>query len=197
MGALKIWNGSGWEYVGRDGADGSSAFVQLYDSILGSDTATFDITGISSSYNHLRLVTHLRTDESADASNCTIRFNNDSSSLYNDEQHISQDTSVVGVSRNRGAAQFTVTWMAAGANQNAANFAGGDFSIENYANSSHRKNIRGHVHSWNDNSGTPYGTMTLFAGHYQSVTALTRITIFPGGGSNFKTGSRVTLYGLL
>lgn len=195
MGALKIWNGSAWEYIGNDGAPGTAgAMVQLYDSTLGGSAASFDITSISGAYTHLRLYTSLRGDAAVDALNSTITLNNDGSALYNQEETNVQDTTVFG-QRVRGGTAFTHTWLGAGANQNADNFGSGTFDFVNYA-SAHRKMVQGQYMTWNDNSGTPYGTMSTFVGHYASATAISRITIGPGSG-NFVAGSRVTLYGIL
>lgn len=169
------------------------AMAQIADSTRGTD-GTFDFTGIAGTYNHLQVICYLRSDRANTTDSLAITFNNDTGANYYDQQ-------VIGTSTTAAAAAETAQTSLNGGDITGNNATANLFSsvilwIPNYANTS---GLKAAVWQAGTNRGTAAGDLVAEAwgGWYNSTSAISRITLKPrGGGTNFKTGSRVTVYGL-
>lgn len=166
------------------------AIEKLADSLLGSDTATIDLTSISGSYLHLLAIGTLRGANAAAQIGCNVTFNNDTSSIY-DHQRMAGDAGTASATEAYAAANLTFNMAANTAPANI--FSTCLLLIPNYAAAIHKTVIMLIGHKF----GTSTGLMSvrMYAGSYRSTTAISRITFTPGT-SNMLTLSRVTLYGL-
>lgn len=217
-GECMVWNGSGWDRssvtklgVGSLGSgtpaagkylDGAGtwttlppgAVVQLYDNIAGGSIASWDVSGISGSYSHLKLVLQARGDTAAAFTDVRIRFNNDSTGTY--DHDILQSN---GAASTLSGETFAATSGHGGfvaANTATANVAGQTmWEIANYASTTFQKNYSFHSAF---KSGTAATNLDVYlgSGHWRSTAAINRITVFPGAG-NFVVGSRLSIYGIL
>jgi hypothetical protein len=166
--------------------------VMIANSTLSGDAANIDFTSIPSHYAHLMLVCYLRGDTAAIFTGVQMRFNGDGGANY-DQQHVLGQAAVASA-----AEAFAGVWVQIGnatANSGGANlFSPLVLTIPHYANSANNK-------AGVSQFATKYGTATtnLHVGNlavfWRSSAAINRITILPAAG-NWRSGSRVTLYGL-
>lgn len=174
----------------------ASAFTQLANTTLGAPAANIDFTSISGSYNHLLLVTYLRTTRVATNDSVNIRFNNDSTAVYYEELIQALGAALVGAESLAATAGDVGNVPAASGT--ALRFGTTLTLIPAYANATNHK-------SWLTFSVSPHGTTTgtIMLRHWGGVwgnatpAAISRVTLIPATGTNFATGSQATLYGLL
>lgn len=177
-----------------DGANVSKTMVQLYDNILGADTANFDITSIPSTYAHLKLIMYLRDDSAVTAiTNVLIRFNNDSAANY-DTEVLFGSSNVPSAAESLGSTSSSVG-LCVGGGVPANIFASNSLEIPYYANTANQKIIHG-LSNGKASTSSAGVTMKTGVSYWRSTAAINQITMFPGSGSNFKVGSRATLYGM-
>ncbi len=172
---------------------GAGQWVKLADSTLGADAANFDLTSISGSYAHLMLEWYLRSDRSATSDGVRIKLNNDGSSIYY-YQRIHGFGTTLNTQENLAVA-FMEVGECSGGTSPTGWFTGGVIELVNYATSTNRKTLMAR-NGGGFSTGTGGINEGIYGGIYDSATAISRITIFPQVGSNWKAGSRVTLYGL-
>jgi hypothetical protein len=166
--------------------------VLLFDTVLGGDTANFDVSSIPGTYKHLRLVLQGRGSDSSEQWD-TLRFNNDSGANYDRVVH--QDDGS-GFSRydSLGATSIDnlITLPGSGAPSGAACETIVD--IPNYADTTFHKPVHA-LGTTRVNTGANNFRTNLVAGGWRSTSAIDRVTLAPAAG-NFKLGSRLTIYGL-
>lgn len=196
-GLLKKLDNTATNFMDGTGAwsvPAGTQFVQLADSTLGSSQANFDMTSISASYAHLLVMATLRDDGAVATSSGNLRFNNDSAGNYDDAYNQMLNTTNTGGSDSASASLFP--FRANGANASASAFGNSFVFIPNYAGTTAFKAVEslGGAMATSGTKGT-YQAL-LYVGQWRSTAAINRITIYPGDGTNWVTGSRVTLYGL-
>ncbi len=168
-----------------------SAFVQLSRTVLGSAT-TFDISGISGSYNHLQVVFVGRNDQGSGQA-VLMRFNNDSGSNY-EYQYVYGSAGTPGAAEGIGQ-----TSMRIGNVIGTGGVAGGggtvNIMIPDYTRTTFHKMFTGVGFRKDQNSS---GNMVKEdpAGAWRNTAAITRIQVFPAAG-NFIIGSTLSIYGIL
>lgn len=169
-------------------------------SSLGSDTASIDLTSISGSYNHLQLILLLRSDRAATSDNVYLRFNNDSTAAnYYSYTVALNGAALAGTIVQRLAVTgtgFEISLGAVGSTGPANEFSVIIVDLFAYAASTINRivTVRGY-----SRSSTTGGTLNAISGGgswLNTSAALSRITILPVTGANFKTGSSWMLYGL-
>lgn len=167
--------------------------VKVADTTLSAAAATIDFSSIPSHYAHLMFIAYLRGDTAATQINVDLRFNNDSSALYDSSVFTVRDPSTVGTLAAVGATALTCAHApAASAPANA--FTPVQILIPHYTNAANHKTV---------DSRFGMRLSTLVTGQYAgagqgtwtAVAAVNRVTLLPSAG-NFAIGSRVTLYGL-
>lgn len=170
-------------------AGGSSAMTQLTRSVLGTAAASFDVSSISGSYNHLRVLFNGRYDGAGGAVVIGLRLNNDSGANYYAESVTSAGNveGIAGTSARIGAVP--------GSSEVSGATGIADFTILDYASTTFHKEWSG-VGGRRDQNTTTHVIKEDFFGAWASTAAVTRITIFPSSG-NFIAGSTFTLYGIL
>ena len=219
-GEVPVWNGTTWvrstttnigptslgsgspsssNFLRGDGtwAVPPGAMTQIADSTLGGTQASFDTNtilggNIPGTYNHLRLVLLLRSDEAVTSSNAKLRFNNDGSSIYNHSFNQVVNATVSGSSTVADASVAEINTI--GSSGTAGHFSTCEIVIPAYAQTTAHKSLTGVGQSSIDDTAGNQIQRTL-AGHWRSTAAITRIQILPNSG-NFIAGSRFTLYGL-
>jgi len=200
--------------VGATGATGATggALVLISSTVLGSASASIGFSGISSAYNHLRIVLLGRSSTSAETDNVALQFNGDASAHY-DSIFISNGASAT-VNSIGGTGATTVTSLEAvvtmisynsfiymstitGANATAAVAGVTDTIIPCYSQTVFNKVVK------NDSVMSDMATSTVDAyvwaagGQWGSSAAITSIKLFLASGANFVTGSSFYLYGVI
>jgi hypothetical protein len=169
---------------------GGGDLTKLEDVVLGVDTASFDVTGISQDYLHLYGFINARGTLAAQTQDTlNARFNNDSGTNYS-----GQAFSATGSSLAASGATSTQAFMHIGYIPAANALAGGvgsySFWIPDYTSTDFFKTI------------VVYGAPLLAsffiiggAGQWEDLSPVTQITFFPGT-PDFLAGSRLTIYGM-
>lgn len=162
-------------------------------TVTGSPAANIDFTSISGSYKHLQLWVQARGDDAAAFVLLGLRFNNDSSAIYDMQR--SGATNATAGNAGLAAQTFGRSGVITAAGSSATNNAGSTIiNIPNYAGTVFNKM----AHSSGGWMQTTTNTgFNVESNHvlWRSTAAITRITLLPSAG-NFIIGSRATLYGI-
>ena len=170
-----------------------NGWVQLADVLLSADAGNITFSGIPTQYRHLYCVGALRSDRAATSDSVAIRFNSDSNSnYYGLSALIAHSNSLV--TAERVAQNSIAIGDVAGATAAASEFSAIEFLMPDYANITRHKNIRSEGFAVLANSTTNL-KITLGAGMWTGLAAIAGTTVFPLNGSNWVSGSRLTLYG--
>lgn len=179
----------------------SGGFTLICDSVLGSDQASFDTNtilggNIPNTYKHLLLKLSLRSDRNATGDPALMVFNNDTTAgNYNTQRHeaanatVTADTSIgtrVGILL--GTAVTTVSGSL------ADSFADFEVKIHNYSGGNKKVALSQYA-GW-FTAVASGGSAGVTGGIWLSTAAITRIRVAPQAGTNWKTNSRFTLYGM-
>lgn len=164
----------------------------IEDKQLGSDTASFDFTSIPSGYKHLKLMVSARSTRSTGLTTTDkvmLKFNNDTGSNYvarvqwsggNEEQNTAGGVYHLSYIDGSGSPS---NWY--------SNF---ELTVFDYANTTTYK-------TWQSRGmqAATTGASQFYVfdgmGIYLSTSAISRITLTPNAGPNFKAYSRATLFG--
>ena len=174
---------------------GATSQIDVWEKIdtqvLGSDTASITFSSIPSTFVHLKIEFLVRTDNAATSDSLGIRFNSDSGNNYNSmRQNISHSATLV-TTETLAAAQLQFFVIG----DSGIAFATGEIVIPGYA-------VTGRPRVCFQNGGrllsTATGNVQTTAGVGEwtnTAAAISTILLFPIGGSNFKSGTRISLYG--
>ncbi len=158
-----------------------NTYVALATQTLGSAAATVTFSSISGSYTDLVLVAN--AGQVAGNNGFRFQVNSDTASNYSYTYMVGNGTSATsgrGTSSTSGESETLMTTTL------TATFT---LQFMNYSNATTYKTIlvRG-----GDASQKVDATVNL----WRSTSAITSITLFPGGGNSFLTGSTFSLYGI-
>lgn len=177
-------------------AASAGAVTLITDTLLGSDTASFDFTSIAGSYKHLMIELACRSTTSATSDPVLVRFNNDSGSNY-DYLTLTMGASSSppgNTTEGLGATGMRVASVAA-SSSTAGDVGNATLRIPDYASSTLNKSIHAEGGAIMDRSSGNVRVTQGF-GSWRSTAAITRVTILPVSGANWKAGSRASLYGI-
>lgn len=180
------------EEVASEAGGAGGDVVMLSDTLLGADADNIDVTGISGSYKHLRIVISVRSAKAATNDSAALRFNGDSGNNYYNELRIATGTTN-SASQQIGVDQLYGECPAASAPANY--FSADDVLIVDYASTSKVKSVlRKVAYVKALSSGNVVALDTH--GHWNSTAAITQVTLAASTGNQLKAGSRMTIYGL-
>lgn len=185
------------DHGGMDGLadnDHPSYWVLLAESLLAGDATSFLFNSFPSTYRSLALILHGYTDAAGNADNIGIRFNNDTGNNYATQYLVSSNlTATPGelLSQTQSFA-FQISGSAV-----ATKSSGGILFIPNYNNATREKSGYSHGSSIYNTIATS-GNIAVwhFGWHWSGTAAITSFYIFPTGGTNFKSGTVASLYGI-
>ena len=168
----------------------SSPITVISDTTLGSDTATFDLQSIPSTYTHLRIMLLARATPAAAAQNPQLIFNNDSGSNYDYQNTVYNTTA--SIAEGVGVAFIRIGSIPA-ANAPSNVFSTSIIEFPFYRSAFHKtlqfqQQLK--LASSTTNQFTDVG-----GGLWRNTAAITRITLALNAGS-YLTGSRLILYGI-
>lgn len=173
----------------------STTIAVLADTTLSAAAASFDFTSIAGTYKHLWVVGYARTDRADPDDDLGIRFNNDSGSNYDGYVYrvLASPPSANGPEAlAQSSAKLTNTLQ--GDNAVSGAFGAFEFFVPHYAGAANQKVIQAQASRRRSASAWEI-IIYRGTGAWRSNSAITRLTILPLSGTNFKAGSRVALYG--
>jgi len=170
---------------------GAGIWTEISRQVLGSDTATVTFSSISGSYKQLILVGTGRDTQSAVAVDIKMRFNNDSSAIYDGNQLVASNGVVFSAAY--GAATSGNVGIFPGATSTRSGSRGQfEILIPDYATTTFEKSAVSTLGCIAGTTNQIYvGTLAV---NWRSASAITRIDLL--ASTNFKTGSIFTLYGI-
>ena len=174
-----------------------AVFTVIDHTELGAAASSYDVTSISASYDHLYLVTSLRTDDSGSdyIDGAGLRFNGDTGANYSYQTCNAGTSAVTGV-RGTGDTSIEYLYGATTADSLADTFGTMTIWIPNYSGTVGFKQI---ASRWTvpNNSDTNYQWFIgNVAGLWADTSAIDQITLIPLDGPNFVQYSTFTLYGV-
>lgn len=165
------------------------------DTTLAIATASFDITGLPTTYAHLRVVCQVRGDTAATAVTVRMRMNNDSTAVYDSETSAAVGGSALSGSEALAATSASLGDVPAATASSGvpgqvvvdiSNYGGVVFASKPWTCQSHR--IATKATTGNIVAGFSGGSWNAAV-----AAAISRLTIFPSSG-NFAIGSRCSVY---
>jgi hypothetical protein len=159
-----------------------NALVPLATARLTSDTASITFSNISDAYRHLYMTLTVKSDITG-SNHVQMRFNSDSNNNYS-YLYMYRLASTPASGFNPNENQTT-----APGRQDSSNFSAGEGWIFNYKNTDRYKTG---VSSGFTNSGI----VIWYCPMWRSTSAINTIYLYPSGGTVFRAGSQVVLYGL-
>jgi hypothetical protein len=169
----------------------ANTYVAIQTVTVGSGGATeFDFTSIPSTFTDLVVKVSSRTNRSDTRESISIKFNNDTSSIYS--YRIIYGDGSAAASSSGSAGTFLWSGESTGSTATASVFGSTEIYIPNYAGSNN-KSLSADFTSENNATAIIQG---LSAGLYSSATAISRITLTGGSGFTFQKHSTSTLYGI-
>lgn len=167
--------------------------------LLGAPAASFDFTSIPQTFSHLKIILHVRSNDTGLAYRVlSAILNNDSGANY-DYRYIS--TTLGASTANIGQAQGVTSLYFGNLVPTALATSGmaGSFeiSIPNYSGTTFRKNVisEGFLEMAQSDPDNDMNLMSV-GNHWRNTSAINRITLFCQAG-NFIIGSMASLYGIL
>jgi hypothetical protein len=177
------------------GSFNNAGMVVLYDQTLPADTASFDVQNIPQGYKHLLIYLSARSSKSAIDDALLMRFNGDTGTNYAFQDIYSANAGATNASGAGAFSQTSAISLECPANSAPANTPGAYvMEIPDYASSVFNKMILTRTGARTVASGAGFYKETS-AGNWNSTSPINRITVYFGTG-NFKTGSRLTIYGM-
>ena len=155
-------------------------------------TASWDVTSISSSYDHLYGVVSARSDDTGDHDQCSLILNNDSGSTYT-YMTVIAFTDSVSSAYSTGNTSFYQYYVPA-TDAVADYFGTFTFWIPDYSNTTHYKNLIGQGTFPNNSTANYEWVLASGTGAWADTSAVDQITL--SCGNNFVQYSTFTLYGI-
>jgi hypothetical protein len=174
---------------------GAAGAMTLLTTTTLASANTFNVTGISGSYNDLLLVLICRGARASTNDNLQMQFNGDTGSNYGTESMFAFGaTAPVSGENASTSALYNRTIPAA--TENAAVFSMLRIHIPGYASTTWWKSVIGAT-TYNPNITTGNIRITEFSGLWKNTAAITSVQLFGQTTANLDTGSTLRIYGIL
>ena len=168
----------------------ANTYTLISSVTIGSGgAATIDFTSIPQTYTDLCVKFSVRCATSANIQQVYIRFNSNSSSIYNNRRLYGY-SNAAGSTGATSSSSASINWTS-GSSATANTFGSGEMYIPNYTGSTN-KSFSAELVSENNNATEVVNGMA--AGLFANTTAVTSINII--GESNFVQYSTAYLYGI-
>jgi hypothetical protein len=166
------------------------AVIQLYSTTLAAPAASIDTgaNGVPSGSTHLLIVLALATDRAGQANDLVaFQANADTGANY---AYLG-----LGFDATGGGSQTSGRCAWCAGNTSPAGVYGASLFLIPYYTASIRKEALGMYASTADNAAAN-AVRGMYTVSWQSTAAITRLAFISGTAANFRTGSRVTIYGM-
>ncbi len=188
-GQVPAWNGSAWQPASMSANTLETIESPAADGT--SDTLTADITGFSGG-GELEVDFHLRTDRITVTTDPTrIRFNGDTSSVYESTLYqVDAAASLTGSSNDGAAGTGIAGPLAVCAGAVANKFCDGQFRVTDFRGSEF-KGLEGAAFASGDASTDAEQRLQTFGGVRRSTDTITSISVISINGDSFIAGSYI------
>lgn len=177
---------------------GAGAVTQIGGSTASATVASFNFANIPQTFNCLQLVVNAHMDLVGGAGLANLKFNNDSSALYDAVNSISQASGALTIAVSSGATAARIAAITATSLLTATGLV--NIFIPAYAGTTFYKTWTGTGGRKDTDAGGAAWVNENPWGSYRSTNAVTQITVLPvgisGTAQNFVAGSSAFLYGL-
>lgn len=167
----------------------ANTYELIQSTVLGSDQSGIDFDSIPNTYDDLILYTSIRSTKAVVGTTAFIRFNNNSSGVYDYKQIYGYSGGAGGYTNSNYSAMFS---QCAGASSTANIYNAGWYYIPQYRGSYH-KNMGGEC-VYPNSTGTDWQA-DVWGFTWKNTSAITSINLSMDGGS-MAAGSVVSLYGI-
>lgn len=176
------------------GSGGAGALTSVFDSTLGAPAANIDTgaNGVPQTFNGLLIVLLARCAGAVNSDTFAVTLNNDGGANY--DSILNQNLSGTIASASSFAGTKMIVGNMPGANSTASYAGEAICFIHGYTQTTFFK-------SCTSISGFPLAAITnsqtsVINSSWRSTSAITRIAVAAGAGSNLVAGSRMTIYGI-
>jgi hypothetical protein len=186
------------ESIGSVKGFGWGSFIETgsFESIAsfnGTGQSTITFSSIPTTFQHLQVRMITRVDSSS-TTDILMRFNGNSSSVYNEGHLRGQSSSGTPAAYNVADSTYFTALQSTGTGSTANLFGVAIIDIFNYNRNNAHKAIRsvyGNCHPTTSN-----GQVRFHGGLFASQTPITSIVFTDSNAGNFLTGSKISLYGI-
>ena len=173
-------------------------WIAIEDKLLAADAPNIEFVNIPQTFRHLRTISALRSDRAAFGESIFMRMNGDTGPNYWSLQVRIFNPGIL-VTSERIADTVLSVLSAVGDTSASGVFRPSDLFISNYTIVGQAKSMFGYSGSMGD-SAAGETQLVIATGTWRagaSTPAITSMLFYPGaGGTVWKAGSRITLYGL-
>ena len=166
----------------------SYELIQTVYLTASQSSVTFDVSGLGSEYQHLQIRYTARSTRSAQDSNLSLKFNNDSGT-YRSHELVAYGSGSPSSGTNSSTSLFVAAEI--GNTNVSGSFAAGTIDILDAFETTKNKVTRSMSGYVGGNS-----TIALRSGLWVNTAALTQIELLNWDGASHATGSRFSIYGL-
>lgn len=175
---------------------GLAGMFQLGEVDLSGSQATIDISSIPATYQHLEIIAMLRSDRaSAGSDDVVLSLNNDTTDADYDSEYAQANLTSSSAVQALAAAGARFVGRATAATAPAGSFGFMRLLIPNYSSATPNKLVQG-TSALQTSRSTGGMFVRNIAEFFASAAAINRITFAPVNGTNFVSGSTVSLYGI-
>lgn len=173
----------------------ANTFTQIAKTALTNTTNNVVFSNIPQTYYNLVVRAVVRTDNASTLDYCSIKINNNTSSIYSGTILYSNDGSSANGSQGNNTTfdQGNIVPRANGANAVANQFGVAEWTFTNYISSAYNKGFLINGATENNITATFNG---LWNNSFNSTSPITQLEFVAYAGTGFVSGSTFYLYGL-
>lgn len=172
------------------GGGGGDNIVEIATTTLGSAQTSVTFSSIAGTYDHLQVVIAAETDRVSTEDPIVIQFNTDTTGT----NYFRVQQALAAAARVDNAVNNGVAGYASGTTSSANAFGTNIIDIPFYTDTTVD---RTYFSRYLLIESTTVHNSGIVHGRWNNTSAITQITFIPGVGTNFVTGSKFTLYGIV
>lgn len=161
-------------------------------TVLDTTAASVTISNIPQEFKSLKLITSIRTDGSATATNALLTFNGSSSGY---SERLLYGDGVTARSANAAGTSIIWTNLATANLGTAGTFGNSEITIPNYSSNTTNKVVLSSSVNESNSTTANHANQYLDAAIWSNNSSITSITL-TGSSQNFVAGSTFYLYGI-
>jgi hypothetical protein len=176
-------------------ADFVNGWIPIAQTTLTGSVASVTFSSIPGDFRHLAVFCEARTDDASEFDSVLLRMNSDSGAKYDNQWVYGRSSSALASPQR--ATTYMEAFICEAANSRASNFSPGVGFLFSYRATDREKWMIALSGAMGDVSADTDLFVHLRAERWRDTNGITTITILPGVGSNFVSGSIFQLYGIL
>lgn len=168
-----------------------NTYTLISSNVLASGASSVTFSAIPATYTDLVLRYSTRTDYADYRILGALRFNSDTANNYSNTILSKVDNTVASYRNSNNSFSFNVE--SDGTLSTSNTFGSGEIYVPSYTASQNKPYSDFTLMENNQNLNQQ---IQVIADLWRNTAAITSVTLFPGGGANFITGSSFYLYGI-